>query len=628
MIEKHIILEDIDPVMFYGVGNGNLQMIKSLYPKLRIVARDNVIRVLGDEEEMAKAEEDIELMRKHLAKYNMLNEEDILDIVKGKQTKADSVKGVLVYSISGRPIKSRSENQQQLIEAYEKNDMIFAVGPAGTGKTYLSIALAVKALKEKAIKKIILSRPAVEAGEKLGFLPGDMKDKIDPYLQPLYDALEDMIPAVKLQDMMEKHIIQIAPLAFMRGRTLSDAVVILDEAQNTTSQQIRMFLTRMGMNTKMIITGDLTQIDLPREQRSGLKEALKILEGVEGIASSTHTTSMTRRERKHEKLKKQINYKLNKMKALTKTDFHFDGQKSVYHGKVRDVYDINDDILVMVATDRISAFDVVLPKGIPFKGQVLNQIAAKFLDTTTDICPNWKLATPDPMVTVGLKCEGFRVEMIIRSILTGSAWRDYQKGCREICGVKLPDGMRENERFPEPIITPTTKADEGHDMNISKEEIIAQGIVSAEDYAVMEDYTRRIFARGQEIAAKQGLILVDTKYEFGKRDGKVYLIDEIHTPDSSRYFYADGYEEKFEKGEPQRQLSKEFVRQWLIEHNFMNEPGQTMPEITDEYAESVSDRYIELYEHITGEKFDKAAEEGDIAARIEKNVSEWLAAHK
>ncbi len=283
LIEKHIVLEDIDPVMFYGVNNAHLQMIKSLYPKLRIVARDNVLRVLGDEEEMAKAEEEIEQMRKHLAKYNMLSEEDILDIVKGKQTKADSVKGVLVYSISGKPIKSRSENQQRLIDAYEKNDMVFAVGPAGTGKTYLSIALAVKALKEKTAKKIILSRPAVEAGEKLGFLPGDMKDKIDPYLQPLYDALEDMIPAVKLQDMMEKHIIQIAPLAFMRGRTLSDAVVILDEAQNTTSQQIRMFLTRMGMNTKMVITGDLTQIDLPREQRSGLKEALKILDGVEGI---------------------------------------------------------------------------------------------------------------------------------------------------------------------------------------------------------------------------------------------------------------------------------------------------------------------------------------------------------
>ena len=316
------------------------------------------------------------------------------------------------------------------------------------------------------------------------------------------------------------------------------------------------------------------------------------------------------------------------MKALTKTDFQFEGQKSVYHGKVRDVYNINDDLMVMVATDRISAFDVVLPKGIPFKGQVLNQIAAKFLDATTDICPNWKLATPDPMVTIGLKCEGFRVEMIIRSILTGSAWREYKNGCRELCGVKLPDGMKENERFPEPIITPTTKADEGHDMNISREEIIAQGIVSAEDYAVMEDYTRKIFQRGQEIAAKRGLILVDTKYEFGKRDGKVYLIDEIHTPDSSRYFYADGYEEKLAKGEPQRQLSKEFVRQWLIEHDFMNEPGQVMPEITDEYAESVSERYIELYEHIVGEKFERETNNENIAARIEKNVTDWLKVYK
>ena len=313
-------------------------------------------------------------------------------------------------------------------------------------------------------------------------------------------------------------------------------------------------------------------------------------------------------------------------KALTRTDFQFAGQKSVYHGKVRDVYNINDKLMVMVATDRISAFDVVLPKGIPFKGQVLNQIAAKFLDATTDICPNWKLATPDPMVTVGLKCEGFRVEMIIRSILTGSAWREYKNGCRELCCVKLPDGMKENERFPEPIITPTTKADEGHDMNISKEEIIAQGLVSAEDYAVMEDYTRKIFKRGQEIAAKRGLILVDTKYEFGKRDGKVYLIDEIHTPDSSRYFYAEGYEEKLAKGEPQRQLSKEFVRQWLIEHNFMNEPGQVMPEITDEYAKSVSDRYIELYEHIVGERFERETSDEDIATRIEKNVSSWLKA--
>ncbi len=284
MIEKHIVLEDIDPVVFYGVNNVHLQMLKSLFPKLRIMARDNVVRVLGDEEEMVKIEADIETMRRHVLKYNAITDEDILDIVKGRQTKQDAVKGVIVYSISGRAVKSRSENQQRLVEAFDTSDMIFAVGPAGTGKTYLSIALAVKALKEKAIKKIILSRPAVEAGEKLGFLPGDMKDKIDPYLQPLYDALEDMIPASRLQDMMEKHIIQIAPLAFMRGRTLSDAVVILDEAQNTTPAQIRMFLTRMGWNTKMVITGDMTQIDLPREHKSGLKEALKVLEGVEGIA--------------------------------------------------------------------------------------------------------------------------------------------------------------------------------------------------------------------------------------------------------------------------------------------------------------------------------------------------------
>lgn len=316
------------------------------------------------------------------------------------------------------------------------------------------------------------------------------------------------------------------------------------------------------------------------------------------------------------------------MKALTSTNFQFEGQKSVYHGKVRDVYNINDDLLVMVATDRISAFDVVLPKGIPYKGQVLNQIAGKFLDLTKDICPNWKLAMPDPMVTVGLCCEGFRVEMIIRSILTGSAWRAYKEGCRELCGVRLPDGMVENQYFPEPIITPTTKADEGHDMNISKEEIIAQGLMSAEDYAIVEDYTRKLFKRGQEIAKSQGLILVDTKYEFGKKDGKIYLIDEIHTPDSSRYFYAEGYEEKLQRGEAQRQLSKEFVRQWLIEHNFMNEPGQVMPEITDEYAEEVSQRYIELYENITGETFQKAEGQQDISERIANNVSQYLASHK
>ena len=284
MIEKHIVLEDIDPIVFYGVGNSHLQMLKALFPKIRIVARDNVLRVIGDELQMTSFEDKVELMRKHVLKYNRITEEDILDIIHGNKTKDDAVKGVVAYSISGRPIKPRSENQQKLVDAFEKDDMIFAVGPAGTGKTYLSIALAVRAMKERQAKKIILSRPAVEAGEKLGFLPGDMKDKIDPYLQPLYDALEDMIPAVKLQDMMEKHVIQIAPLAFMRGRTLSDAVVILDEAQNTTPAQIRMFLTRMGWNTKMIITGDMTQVDLPKEHLSGLREAIRILKDVEGIS--------------------------------------------------------------------------------------------------------------------------------------------------------------------------------------------------------------------------------------------------------------------------------------------------------------------------------------------------------
>ena len=313
--------------------------------------------------------------------------------------------------------------------------------------------------------------------------------------------------------------------------------------------------------------------------------------------------------------------------TLVRTDYQFDGQEKVYHGKVRDVYFLGNDLLVMVATDRISAFDVILPKGIPSKGQVLNQIAAKFLDATADIVPNWKLATPDPMVTVGRRCEPFPLEMIIRGSLTGSAWREYKNGCRELCGVKLPDGMRENERFPEPIITPTTKAEAGHDENISKEEILAQGLASPEDYEVMERYTRALFARGTEIAAKKGLILVDTKYEFGKYNGEVILMDEIHTPDSSRYFYADGFEERFEKGKPQKQLSKEFVRQWLIEHDFMGKEGQQVPEMTDEYCETVAQRYIELYEEITGEKFERNLD-ADLNARIEANVSKWIAENK
>ena len=309
--------------------------------------------------------------------------------------------------------------------------------------------------------------------------------------------------------------------------------------------------------------------------------------------------------------------------TLTSSEFNFPGQQSLYHGKVRDVYDINGDTMVMVATDRISAFDVVLPKGIPFKGQVLNQIAAYFLDATADAVPNWKLATPDPMVTIGHKCEGFRVEMIIRGYLTGSAWREYKAGARSLCGVPLPDGMRENQKFDTPIITPTTKAEAGHDENISRDEIIAQGIVSREHYEVMEQYTRRLFEIGTRMAAEKGLILVDTKYEFGLLDGKVILIDEIHTPDSSRYFYADGYQQRFEAGEPQRQLSKEFVRQWLIENGFMGRPGEVVPEMTDDICNSISQRYIELYEHVTGQKF-VPADSSDLAARIERNIAAAL----
>lgn len=309
--------------------------------------------------------------------------------------------------------------------------------------------------------------------------------------------------------------------------------------------------------------------------------------------------------------------------ALTKTEFSFPGQVSLYKGKVRDVYNINNDFLVMVVSDRISAFDVVLPKGIPFKGQVLNQIASKFLDATADIVPNWKIASPDPNVTVGHLCDPFKVEMVIRGYLTGHAWREYKSGKRTLCGCAMPDGMVENQKFAEPLITPTTKASEGHDEDISREEIIAQGLVSEADYVQLEDYTRKLFQRGTEMAAKMGLILVDTKYEFGKKDGKIYLIDEIHTPDSSRYFYLNGYEERLAKGEQQKQLSKEFVRQWLIENGFQGKEGQTVPFMSDEFVASVSERYIELYENITGDKFEKS-DASKISARIEKAVNEFL----
>lgn len=312
-------------------------------------------------------------------------------------------------------------------------------------------------------------------------------------------------------------------------------------------------------------------------------------------------------------------------KAITKTDFKFEGQQSLYVGKVRDVYDIDEKYLVMVVSDRISAFDVVLPEGIPYKGQVLNQIAAKFLDATADICPNWKIAAPDPMVTVGYKCDTYPVEMIVRAYLTGSSWRDYKGGAREICGVKLPDGMREHERFAEPIVTPTTKAEIGeHDQNISKEEIIAKGLVSKEEYETLEKYSLALFARGTQMAAERGLILVDTKYEFGKRDGEITLIDEIHTPDSSRYFYAEGYQERFDKGEQQRQLSKEFVREWLMENGFQGRAGEQVPAMTPQIVESISDRYIELYERITGETFVKASTD-NILERMEGNIRNMIA---
>lgn len=310
--------------------------------------------------------------------------------------------------------------------------------------------------------------------------------------------------------------------------------------------------------------------------------------------------------------------------ALIKTDFHFPGQRNVYHGKVRDVYNIDNHLLVMIATDRISAFDVVLPEGIPYKGQVLNQIAEQFLDATADIVPNWKIASPDPSVTIGHLCEPFQVEMVIRGYLTGHAWREYRSEKRTLCGVPLPEGMKENQKFPEPIITPTTKAHEGHDEDISREEIIAQGLVSREEYEILEDYTHKLFQRGTEMAAQKGLILVDTKYEFGKKDGKIYLIDEIHTPDSSRYFYAEGYEQRLAADEPQKQLSKEFVRQWLIANGFQGKEGQSVPEMSGEFVNSVSDRYIELYENITGSNFEKS-NTSKIKQRIEIAVNEFLA---
>jgi phosphoribosylaminoimidazole-succinocarboxamide synthase len=311
-------------------------------------------------------------------------------------------------------------------------------------------------------------------------------------------------------------------------------------------------------------------------------------------------------------------------KAITKTNFQFPGQTKYYKGKVRDVYSINNDVMVMVVSDRISAFDVVLPEGIPYKGQVLNQIASDFLDATADIVPNWKMATPDPMVTIGHYTEPFKVEMVVRGYLVGHAWREYKSGKRSLCGVPLPEGMKENQKFSSPIITPTTKADEGHDEDISKEQILAQGLVGKEDYELLEKYTLALFERGNEMARQKGLILVDTKYEFGKKEGKIYLIDEIHTPDSSRYFYMEGYEDRLAKGEKQKQLSKEFVREWLMENGFQGKEGQQVPEMDQAFVDQVSERYIELYENITGKKFEKGDTSGNVLSRVENNINAFL----
>ncbi len=644
MTERVIYLEGIDPLQFFGVNNALFEKFARAFPKVKAVGRGQEIKVFGEATEVADFEERLDVCLQYIQKFNRLTEEDMAMILENPVDAAMQLsleeEDIILYGNNGKSIRARTVNQRKLIEEALHNDLLFAIGPAGTGKTYTAIALAVKAFKNKAVKKIILTRPAVEAGEKLGFLPGDMKEKLDPYLQPLYDALDDMIPARKLEGHITEGTIQIAPLAYMRGRTLDHAFVILDEAQNATSSQLKMFLTRMGRNAKFIVTGDITQIDLPHPKDSGLVPALKMLKDIPGISIVHFDNRDIIRHKlvKHiieaykawQSAEKQRNLTPEQTSktctmndAIVKTGFSFPGQKNLYVGKVRDVYNIQNQWLVMVVTDRISAFDVVLPRGIPFKGQVLNQIASKFLDATRDIVPNWKIASPHPMVTIGHMCDAFKVEMVIRGYLTGHAWREYKSGKRSICGIPIPEGMKENQKFDQPIITPTTKASEGHDLDISREEILAQDIVSKEDYDLLEQYTRALFERGSQMAEEKGLLLVDTKYEFGKKDGKIYLIDEIHTPDSSRYFYKAGYTERLAAGEPQRQLSKEFVRQWLIANGFQGQANQQVPEMTDAYVAEVSDRYIELYENITGEPFQKQ-QGGQILKDIEHSVIQAL----
>lgn len=624
MNEIKIEFKDINPQSFFDNGEA-INKIKETFPKLKLVFRGSFVKAYGDKLELNHFKNKFNSLLDYFLKYNNISS-NILEEVLNSDFKNyeffEKSNNIITYGVKGNVIIAKTKNQIKIVESSNRYDMLFVVGPAGTGKTYTSVALAVKALKEKKIKRIILTRPAVEAGENLGFLPGDIKNKLDPYIQPLYDALYDMIPTEKLHSYLEKGIIQISPLAFMRGRTLNNAFVILDEAQNATHSQMKMFLTRMGPNAKFIITGDPGQIDLPKKIISGLNEAIKIFKKTDGIK----ILHLDEKDVIRHKLVRKIiaAYNWIEMNTLLSTNFELPKQVSKYVGKVREVISLENDLLVIITTDRLSAFDVVLPKGIPYKGQILNQISLNMLNYTKDLVPNWLLSSPDPNVSIGKKCQPFKVEMIIRGYLSGHAARQYKEGKRYISGVKMPDKMNENDPFEKPIITPSTKSESGHDEDISKEEILDKALVSEKDYKKIELYTKLLFKKGTKIAKDRGLILVDTKYEFGKsKDGEILLIDEIHTPDSSRYFYIEGYDERQKKRSNQKQLSKEFARQWLISHGFQGLNGQRLPEIDSNFTNMVSERYIELYEVITGKKF-IPAQLKNIESRVKNNILNFL----
>ena len=624
MNEIKIEFKDINPQSFFDNGEA-INKIKETFPKLKLVFRGSFVKAYGDKLELNHFKNKFNSLLDYFLKYNNISS-NILEEVLNSDFKNyeffEKSNNIITYGVKGNVIIAKTKNQIKIVESSNRYDMLFVVGPAGTGKTYTSVALAVKALKEKKIKRIILTRPAVEAGENLGFLPGDIKNKLDPYIQPLYDALYDMIPTEKLHSYLEKGIIQISPLAFMRGRTLNNAFVILDEAQNATHSQMKMFLTRMGPNAKFIITGDPGQIDLPKKIVSGLNEAIKIFKKTDGIK----ILHLDEKDVIRHKLVRKIiaAYNWIEMNTLLSTNFELPKQVSKYVGKVREVISLENDLLVIITTDRLSAFDVVLPKGIPYKGQILNQISLNMLNYTKDLVPNWLLSSPDPNVSIGKKCQPFKVEMIIRGYLSGHAARQYKEGKRYISGVKMPDKMNENDPFEKPIITPSTKSESGHDEDISKEEILDKALVSEKDYKKIELYTKLLFKKGTKIAKDRGLILVDTKYEFGKsKDGEILLIDEIHTPDSSRYFYIEGYDERQKKRSNQKQLSKEFARQWLISHGFQGLNGQRLPEIDSNFTNMVSERYIELYEVITGKKF-IPAQLKNIESRVKNNILNFL----